>query len=261
VGLTAIEPIASEPAFSLPSGVSDVRLVLEANVRATQMAFQHNERTLAASLRMADTLRDGIRDLATAQAGWINTLASARGFFRNTAPMAALPAPAQPANDESQDDESDDEEEQDEERAPTNIYDVLLPISEKAAELAPMLVSTFSTGQKSPSTSGKPARSRLTLADCLDWRRAEDKHIAQESIAAEDAPPSAEEVDARLGAKAMAVMNLLPMPERLRMMKLVPKFKEDPEVLALVRKLMAMTDEDACAWIRSNLDAIEARFQ
>src|SRR5690606_27419966 len=67
----------------LAAHASDVRLVLEANVRATQLAFAHNERTLTASLRMADTLRDGIRDLASAQASWINTLASARGFFRN----------------------------------------------------------------------------------------------------------------------------------------------------------------------------------
>jgi len=80
------------PLVSLPASASDVRLVLEANVRATQLAFTHNERTLAASLRMADTLRDGLRDLANAQASWITAMASARGFFRNAAP--ALPMPA-----------------------------------------------------------------------------------------------------------------------------------------------------------------------
>lgn len=42
----------------------------------TQLAFAHNERALSPSLRMADTLRDGIRDLASAQAGWINALVS-----------------------------------------------------------------------------------------------------------------------------------------------------------------------------------------
>ena len=44
--------------ISLSGGASDVRYVLEANVRSTQLAFQHNQRTLEAGLRMADTLRE-----------------------------------------------------------------------------------------------------------------------------------------------------------------------------------------------------------
>ena len=35
---------------TLPNTTSDVRLVLEANVRATQMAFIHNQRTLELGL-------------------------------------------------------------------------------------------------------------------------------------------------------------------------------------------------------------------
>lgn len=54
--------------LGLTAGASDVRYVLEANVRSTQLAFQHNQRTLEASLRMADTLRDGIQTLAETQA-------------------------------------------------------------------------------------------------------------------------------------------------------------------------------------------------
>lgn len=42
----------------LPTTASDTRLVLEANVRATQMAFLHNQKTLEMGLRMAETLRD-----------------------------------------------------------------------------------------------------------------------------------------------------------------------------------------------------------
>jgi hypothetical protein len=97
----------------LPAMVSDVRLVLEANVRATQLAFQHNERTLAMGLRMAETLRDGVQVLANAQADWIKTASSARGFFRN----GAMPAPVEVKQltvqtvDQNANGDDDDEEE------------------------------------------------------------------------------------------------------------------------------------------------------
>src|SRR5690349_20362781 len=82
------EPVAV--ATTLPSTSNETRLVLEANVRATQMAFLHNQKTLELGLRMAETLRDGVRVMAESQSDWIKSLAGARGFFRN---MRALPAP------------------------------------------------------------------------------------------------------------------------------------------------------------------------
>jgi len=76
---------------TLPNTTSDVRLVLEANVRATQMAFLHNQRTLEIGLRMAETLRDSVQVLAGSQADWIKSIASARGFFRNAGqPLAPV---------------------------------------------------------------------------------------------------------------------------------------------------------------------------
>ena len=55
-----------QPLDVLPAGATDVRLLLEANVRAMQAAFQHNQRTLEIGLRMTDSLRDGVRVLAEA---------------------------------------------------------------------------------------------------------------------------------------------------------------------------------------------------
>jgi hypothetical protein len=76
---------------TLPNTTSDVRLVLEANVRATQMAFIHNQRTLEIGLRMAETLRDSVQLLASSQADWIKSISSARGFFRNAGqPLAPV---------------------------------------------------------------------------------------------------------------------------------------------------------------------------
>jgi hypothetical protein len=68
---------------ALTNTTNEVRLVLEANVRATQMAFLHNQRTLETGLRMAETLRDSVQVLASSQADWIKSISSARGFFRN----------------------------------------------------------------------------------------------------------------------------------------------------------------------------------
>jgi hypothetical protein len=105
---------------ALPSTTSEVRLVLEANVRATQMAFLHNQRTLELGLRMAETLRDSVQVLASAQSDWIKSVSSARGFFRNTAqplpPVEVKQLTVQTGGDDD-DDETDEEESDDTQRS------------------------------------------------------------------------------------------------------------------------------------------------
>jgi hypothetical protein len=97
---------------TLPSTTSDVRLVLEANVRATQMAFIHNQRTLETGLRMAETLRDSVQVLATSQADWIKSVSSSRGFFRNAAPpMAPVEVKQLTVNTGRGEDDGDDDDE------------------------------------------------------------------------------------------------------------------------------------------------------
>jgi hypothetical protein len=185
----ANEPAADTAAIApmLPVTASDVRLVLEANVRATQLAFAHNERTLTASLRMADTLRDGIRDLANAQATWINTLASARGFFRN----AVQPLPPPTPDDE----EDDDEEKEIEDQAPPTWIDNIKPLVDTAATSATNAVMDWSmrAGSKlssllKPNTATASASidaevgaeqaappQDFEMGDRIDWRRAAKK--------------------------------------------------------------------------------------
>src|ERR1044071_2594520 len=96
---------------SLPNTTSDVRLVLEANVRATQMAFIHNQRTLEIGLRMAETLRDSVQVLAGSQADWIKSIASARGFFRNAGqPLAPVEVQQLTVTTGGGDDDDDDDD-------------------------------------------------------------------------------------------------------------------------------------------------------
>jgi hypothetical protein len=100
---------------SLPSTGSDVRLVLEANVRATQMAFIHNQRTLETGLRMAETLRDTVQVLASSQADWIKSISSARGFFRNAAqPMPPVEVKQLTVNNGNNGEADEGDEEHDE---------------------------------------------------------------------------------------------------------------------------------------------------
>jgi hypothetical protein len=148
---------------SLPATTSDVRLVLEANVRSTQLAFQHHE-------RMAETLRDGIRVLADAQADILKSFASARGFLRNSAaPQQLVLPPSKPADDDE--DEDDDEEDEDDSAPPQD--DRLMAFGMAAMTLVNNLMETFKAPKAAAGTPG-PQKS-VDFMKYLDWRRAVPK--------------------------------------------------------------------------------------
>ena len=151
------EKHAETVSTKLPVTSSDVRLVLEANIKATQLAFQHNERTLATSLRMAETLRDGVHVLAESQADWIKSVASSRGFLRNAAPPQLVAPPVESHN--ATDDDDDDEPAKD---------DRLIEFGMAAMTLVNNLIESFRGGSR---TNGKQTGG-LDLKALLDWRRA-----------------------------------------------------------------------------------------
>jgi hypothetical protein len=196
----------------LPASGSDVRLVLEANVRATQMAFVHNERTLAIGMRMAETLREGVQTLTEAQSEWIKAIASTRGFFRNTPPLQLAP-PAEPSSkrdDEDEDEDKDKGKADEAPQAPTAaapadwlaLVPTLAPLAEKLLEMLTGLLKKpgATPGPKlaaDPDAKLDPDE-KLDMADFLDWRRAYRKSKAgraeaQRAAAAEEptAAPSA----------------------------------------------------------------------
>jgi hypothetical protein len=236
-----------EPQSALPVSGSDIRLVLEANVRATQLAFTHNERTLTASLRMADTLRDGLRDLANAQASWITAIASARGFFRNAPP--ALPLPATQVEPE------DDEVEEDEPPPPPSWVEMAQPL---VATITDSAVKAFMNRGAKKDGSAKG----FELGDALDWRRAAKK-AEENALAAGDMPPSTEDVTEQIQRKAMEVFARLEKPEQARLLALVPKLAgraSDPEMQRIAAELLPLPPDEATAWVRAHLDEIERRF-
>ncbi|HEX5058597.1 MAG TPA: hypothetical protein VFV99_04510, partial [Kofleriaceae bacterium] len=241
----------------LPSTGSETRLVLEANVRATQMAFQHNQKTLELGLRMAETLRDGVHVLADAQAEWIKSLSSARGFFRNAAPPPpALPSPA-PSKDEDEDDEDDGYEE-----GPSSLIETVGPLVAMAAEKIATTIMQIKMG-------GGGASTDVQFGDLFDWRRPAQRNRAarekaerpQLDAAEAAAPPLATarantrtleamvEADPKLKMHLFAIMAALSEEER-RHAQAAAKILSDEDRLAWLNSLKAMSVSDAVQQIR-----------
>ena len=236
----------------LPTAGSETRLVLEANVRATQLAFQHNQKTLEVALHVAESLRDSVRDMATAQADWIKAIASARGFFRNAPP--ALPPPPPPKPDE--DDDEEDEVIVDERPPAADWVESIRPVVGILAEQVVKAVMGF--GKKA---AGGPGGT-FELADCLDWRRVAAKREAAQAAAAQATatpPAPAGDLASLLGklppgllAKLMQVRTLLSAEEQERAMQLV-SFLEPEFLPQLATQLEAMSPEQVAEFLRTQI--------
>ncbi len=235
---------------SLSTGTgSDVRFLLEANVRSTQLAFQHNERTLTAGLRMADTLREGVQALAETQAEMIKALVGARGFPRNgwVPAHAAQQLPAKT-------DEADGDDEENDEPEPDKT-DRMMEFVTTVGTLANNILAQF----KQASTTNEPNSKKpsgLDLRSLVDW-----KHAAKQGNAERD--ESAKAPHAGLGSvlaslppavmmKLVEVRKHLEPDEQDRLMKLVTSIPQD-ELPALAATLAEMPTEELVARLRSEL--------
>ena len=242
------------------SSVSDTRFVLEANVRTTQLAFEHNRQTLELGLRMAETLRDGVHVLADAQADWIKSIASSRGFFRN-APPPLLPAPPEsPKRDADDEDEEDDDDEANAPAGPQDWVEKLGPIvAIVAQQVMTTLAARFSGA--APAGGAKPGM-KFELADMFNWKRAHER--ATESRAEKPAalPPTAAATmnpAELLGVlppavlqKLMQVRGLLSADEQQRAMQLIGAL-DAADVPALVAHLQPMPAEQVAEFLRAQI--------
>ena len=96
----------------------------------------------------------------------------------------------------------------------------------------------------------------MELADLFDWRRVAKKR--DEALSTTQIDPSA--LQQALASKAGAIAALLEPSERLRLMKLAPllsKLAVDPEISKMLAEVVAMSVEDAAAWVHAHLDEIE----
>jgi hypothetical protein len=232
---------------SLPATGSEMRLVLEANVRSTQMAFVHNQRTLELGMRMAETLRDSVRAMADSQADWIKSMAAARGFFRNATPQLPPPPPAEkPAEDEGEEDEDDDVP------ATPAWLEAVTPIVGIVTQQIVQAVMGFGKAPK-PAANNE---TKLELADVLDWRRAAAKHEA--AAAPSPAPPPLDlqsliaKLPASLIPKLMQVRAMLAPEEQQRVLRLV-SFLEPEMIEALAAQAETMSPGELADYLRARL--------
>ena len=247
-GEGALEPAPLMMA-ALPPSISDTRLVLEANIRATQMAFQHNQRTLEMGLRMAETLREGVHVLAEAQAEVMKSMSTARGFFRNAAPPVMLPAPEPVRREAAREEESDEEYEDEEEDSP--------PASQQAdwVESVKPLVAVVTheimkalMGMKGAGGTGGGG---LKLPELLDWRRASLGAGAGAGEKSDDAPaPTPPSVQEQLSDPAamqhvIAVLGKLTAEERTMAQALANELSEEDRGLWFQQMRRLSVDEAA----------------
>lgn len=237
-------PDDTEPAVvasMLPTTGSETRLVLEANVRATQLAFQHNQKTLELGLHMAETLRDSVRDMATAQADWIKAAAQARGFFRNASPPVPPPAPAPEPPDES------DDEEDDEPVAEPHWVDKLMPhVASLAQVVVPMVVAWGSRKTERVKT-------KFQWGDLLNWQRAAERANAvdvEPSAAPPEARPALPPLDPADMAHFIAIQSAL-TPEEAKVARAIAGQLSPDELRGWFAELRQQSVPDAVAKIRT----------
>lgn len=236
---------------ALTAGASDVRYLLEANVRATQLAFQHNQRTLEAGLRMADTLREGIQTLAETQADWIKSLVTSRGYFRNSAmpQLAALPAPTEP----DYDDESELE-------APPN--DRLMEFGLGVVTLVNNLFTKLGAppAPKAGASPKSDAAPKFDLRSVFDWRHASKQGAqARASLGPAETTPqfktSAEAMAALppdIVRKLFEVRAQLTADEQSQLMQLLSVIPPD-DLPAIAAQLEPMSTDEVVAMVRNQL--------
>ena len=246
----------------LPSSVSDTRLVLEANIRATQMAFQHNQRTLELGLRMAETLRDGVQVLTEAQAEVMKSMSTARGFFRNAAPPVMLPPPPpeRSRREPESEEESEDDEEQDAPASPqADWVESLKPLVALVTQQIVTTVMSMKSAGGAEGSGGNAIRG-LKLSEILDWRRAAlgAGEKGKDEAAAAPVPSVQEQLaDPKTAQHVVAVMAQL-TPGEQKMAQLVASELAEDDRARWFHQMNQLSVVDAVARIRSVLgDSIQ----
>jgi hypothetical protein len=227
-----------------------VRFLLEANVRSTQLAFQHNQRTLEAGLRMADTLREGIQSLAETQADWIKSFIGSRAFLRNSGPpqVAALPEPL-----------AQEAEVEEEEELPASGTDRAMELGLAVVTLINNFMGRFPSGG-----APKPGGAKFDLKSVLNWRHAaEQGAAARSSLASVDSAPSVKtpgemlaSLPPELTRKLFEVHGQLSADEQSKLMRLLSVIPPE-ELPAIAAELAPMSTDDVLAMLRNQLASMK----
>ena len=243
---------------------------------------------------MARTNAEAMRSVAESHADLVKAVALTKGL-RNV----VMPPPPPPPPDDDEDD-GDDEEEEDGDAAPEPRSPQTSAIESLATMIGPFipgLMESWNIKKAGAQANSQPtvanpmahlARIQLRLGG--HERRFLEALLADpesgDDIAADFATKTVDDVvalvqrgasgipaprpapprrsisftDPAVMQKGIAVSKLLDPAEHARLMKLAPRLMGSPEAQELAARLMALSDENAAGWIRTQLDEIERRF-
>ncbi|MDQ3341709.1 MAG: hypothetical protein M4D80_41695 [Myxococcota bacterium] len=228
------------PALRTAAPTSDLRFALEA---MAQMMRVNSE---------------ALRAVTESQADWVKSVASVRGFFRNSAP--SLPPPEPPRNDE-EDDEDDDEPAQNK-----TIYDVLAPLAEHWAPSVKPLMSLLAGGAGAKALASGPAApqgdSALALKPSWELRELVDLNYAAAKAKAKKEAKGAASTTNSLQARVMtdptlmahflAIKSVLAPDEAAQILALGERITEDQQEW-LIAQVSALNAAEAAALLRTTL--------
>jgi hypothetical protein len=231
---------------------------------------------LDAIVQMMRANGEALRSVAVAQADWVKSIASSRGFFRN-GPPPMLPSKRE---DDDEEDEQDDDDDDPVEPQKKTIYDVLAPFAEQIAPSVGPLVTMLTSGAKNAPAvqSGSTPTARVDgphtdlasrpnweVRDFIDFRysseKAKAKKAAQAAQASSDQPNATTakrslqervRADPKLLAHFMAISALLSDGERVGLMGFANQFG-DLEQERLLAEIRARPAAEAATLLRALL--------
>lgn len=229
------------------------------SLRATQVGTSGDLRfALETIAQIARVNSEALRSVAASQADWVKSIASARGFFRNS----HVPTP----NVVEEAPETDDVEE------PRNktIYDVLAPLAEHWGPSVKPLVSMLTSGPTGGSrnaatgapTEGASRGGDLEKAPNWEFRDLIDLNYAASKAKAKKAKHSMEArkeslqarlvSDPKLLSHFMAIKELL-QPEEVARILALGESTTDEQLQWLIEQVSALPVEAAAALLRNTL--------
>ena len=228
-----------------------------AGVAMTDLRF-----ALEAMTAMMRTNSEALRMVAGSHVDLAKTIAAVKGLPRNAA------AAVQPPAVEPDDDEDDEEVEE----RPRHWVELVRPLAEKAAEVAPAFVMG-KVMQRSANDQNAPSEAEEDLAskpkweprDLVDLRYAAAKAKARKAAKQADTAASAAKptlrasvmADPKLMAQFMAIKALLSAEEVSQLLAVGQRASEQ-ELELLLKQIRALSAEDAAALLRGMLAELSA---
>jgi hypothetical protein len=229
---------------------------------------------LEAMAQMMRTNTDALRLVAESQVDLAKAIVTAKGLPRNVAFPALATAPANQSTGEVDDDGEDVEPPV---SRPTNVYDLLMPFSEKAAELAPMFLGIGGPGQAGAApivTTDAGAATTSAAVDLasrpFEMRELVDLDYAHRKGAAKRDHASAADVRASIQRRIMADPQLV---QQVMAIKSALGSDEINELIAaaaswpvaqqdeLLARIKPLSTEQAVLFCRETLNQIRAQQQ